>query len=127
MPETRNVSEQLQESLAVLRRQTHCRWVAVASHDGLPIASLVTVTGPSLLPAATAASILGSAEVAARELESGYVEQILIRCNEGNIAVMHAGPAAVLIAAYPREENVGLALLGMSRASMEVAEILEHL
>ena len=82
--------------------------VLLASSDGLPIAhSITNGTDPARLAAmAVAASNLGARVSDA--IETGTLDEVTIRSDEGNLFVYSAGEKAILAVLGPKEANAGL-------------------
>jgi predicted regulator of Ras-like GTPase activity (Roadblock/LC7/MglB family) len=120
------VKDKLEAVLEQARRETRCRSVAVSRRDGLVIVHRLAPAHDPRVTAASAASLVGAAKVTATELEQGGMEQVIIGCTHGQIVAVDAGPEAVMIALYDRDSNLGLALLGLTRAAQQIAKILEQ-
>jgi hypothetical protein len=119
-----NIRPELEAVLDAVRRDTRCRGIAVARADGLAIVHRGSAALDPRVVAAVAATMMGTAEVAAKQLGQGEIEEITIRCTEGRIIAVNAGQEAIVIALYGREENLGLAVLTLNRAAATIAELL---
>lgn len=115
----------LEAELDRVLRDTTCRALAVARTDGLVLAHRGATGLDPRVVAAVAATMVGAAEVAAEQLGQGDIEEITIRCTQGRIIAVNAGPEAVVIALYGRDENLGLAILTLSRSAGAIAKLLE--
>ncbi len=121
-----DLRQELEAVLDGVLRTTGCHAIAIGRADGLVVAHR---GAPGLDPrvvAAVAATMVGAAEVAAEQLGQGDIEEITIRCTQGRIIAVNAGLEAVVIALYGRDENLGLAILTLSRAAAAIAGLLER-
>jgi len=121
-----DVRHELEAVLDRVLRDTGCRAIAIARTDGLVVAHRGASWLDPRVVAAVAATMVGAAEVAAEQLGQGDIEEITIRCTQGRIIAVNAGPEAVVIALYGRDENLGLVILTLSRATEAIARLLEQ-
>lgn len=110
--------------LADLRRTPDILAVAIARRDGLLIAHSLPKSASPKKIAAMAASIVGTAEMAAAELGHVSFNQVLVDTSDGKILVTGAGEEAILVAIVKPNANVGLILLSIDRASSLIAGVL---
>lgn len=121
----RGLKERLEDAIEQTSRVSHVRSITVARRDGLVIVHRVEPGQDPRLAAAMAAATVGSAAAAAQELRQGMVERVIIECSAGTIVAVGAGPEAIILALYDREENLGLALRGLTQAGQAIDKILE--
>lgn len=119
-PDLRN---QLETVLQEAMQETQCRCVALIRRDGLVIASRLG-RGSARFTAAATASIVGAAEMVAKELAEGDIEEIILSTKGGKIVSITAGSDAILVAVYDVHTNLGLALLALSQVARRIAGLL---
>ena len=98
---------------------------AVVSADGLPMASALPPDVEEDRLAAMSAALLTLGERAADGMGKGDLAQVFVEAGEGYIALMAAGPNAVLVAITSGTAKVGLVLFEMRRAAARIIEIME--
>ena len=99
---------------------------AIVSADGLPIASALPDHVHEDRLAAMGAALLILGERAASGLGKGELSEIMVENSEGYIALMAAGPHAVLVAVTSRDAKAGLLLFEMRRLATAVADIMQQ-
>jgi len=120
-----DVRTQLDAALADLRKLQDIIAVAVARRDGLIIAHDLPRTVDPKKAAAMSAAIVGTSEMAARELGQGRFLQSIVDSEQGKMLSTGAGEEALLVTLVRPEANMGLVLLGVERAARRIAAILE--
>jgi len=125
--EQRGLKERLEDAIGQASRVTPCRSIAVARRDGLVIVHRLEPGRSPQQAAAMAAAVLGLASTAAKELNHGEVERVIVECSQGDIVAMNVGSDAVLLALYDRGANLGLALTGLARTARTIDELLAEL
>ncbi len=97
---------------------------AVASEDGLIIASALPQGLEETRVAAMSATMLSMGTRASNELSRGDMSQILIKGSNGFVVLMQAGPHAVLVAIARKDAKLGLIFYDLDRSSEAIGEVL---
>ncbi len=97
---------------------------AVVSVDGLTIASALPQGVEEDRVAAMSAAMLSLGERIATELGRGSLEQVYIKGSSGYVLLMSVGNEAVLTALARENAKLGLILLDMRRAVMELSKLI---
>jgi predicted regulator of Ras-like GTPase activity (Roadblock/LC7/MglB family) len=120
------VKDELEAVLDKAAQESGCRSVAIARRDGLVIVHRIALGLDPRATAALAASMVGAAEVAAQNLQQGEFQLVVVECSQGKIVAVGAGGEAIVIGVYAPDVNLGLALLGLRRASERVSGVLRE-
>lgn len=97
---------------------------AVASEDGLIMASNLPAGLEESNVAAMCAVMLSMGERTSAELQCGTAGQLFIKGDTGYVVAMRAGSNAVLLVTARKEAKLGLIFLDLSRAAKKVEQIL---
>lgn len=97
---------------------------AVVSSSGLIVASLLPRDIDMEKIAAMGAAMLKMGERAARELQRGALDQLLIKGEAGYVVVMQAGSEAMLTTMARDGANLGLIFLDMRRTALVIGQII---
>ena len=97
---------------------------ALISEDSLIIASALPQDVDDLRVAGMCATLLNLGTRAARELERGKLEQVLIRGKEGYVVMMTATEGTMLITMTTAAAKLGLVFLDMSHAISDLHKVL---
>jgi predicted regulator of Ras-like GTPase activity (Roadblock/LC7/MglB family) len=97
---------------------------AVISTNGLIVASLLPSDIDRERIAAMGAAMLKVGERAARELERGALDQLLIKGQAGYIILMGAGNETILTTMACEGANLGLIFLDMRRTASAIGGII---
>ena len=97
---------------------------AVVSVDGLTIASALPQGVEEDRVAAMSAAMLSLGERIATELGRGSLEQVYIKGSSGYVLLMSVGNEAVLTALARENAKLGLILLDMRRAVVELSKLI---
>lgn len=116
---------QLDAALADLKKLQDIVAVAVARRDGLIIAHDLPRDVDPKKAAAMSAAIVGTSEMAARELGRGRFLQAIVDGEQGKMLSTGAGEEALLVTLVRADANMGLVLLGVERAARKIAAILD--
>jgi uncharacterized protein len=118
-------AEELNKSLSNLQASSSdIEACAVVSEDGLIIASSLPQSLEETHIAAMSAAMLSMGTRTAMELKRGKLEQVFVKGDAGYVVIMHAGAYAVLVAMARKDAKLGLIFLDLSRAAVEVGNIL---
>ncbi len=94
--------------------------------DGLVVASRIRESLDRDLVAAMSASLLNVSMRVLEELQKGKVEDLVVKGNDGLIAVMLASQDVVIATMAKKDVNLGLLLLGMRKAKDKILRVLEE-
>jgi predicted regulator of Ras-like GTPase activity (Roadblock/LC7/MglB family) len=97
---------------------------AVVSVDGLSIASALPHGVEEDRVSAMSAAMLSLGERIANELGRGTLEQVYIRGEKGYVILMSVGQEAVLTALAREQAKLGLILLDMRRAAVDLLKLI---
>ena len=97
---------------------------AIIRTDGLLMASNFKVEMDKNLVAAMNAAMLNISNRATREMKRGELQEMLVRADNGIIALVNAGSNAVLSVIARKDANLGLLLFEMKRAAKKIVESL---
>ena len=119
-----DVQAAIRDTMSDLRRVADILAVAVARRDGLVIAhDLPRDVDPKKVAAMTAA-LVGTSEMASRELGHGNFLQSIVDSDLGKMLSTGAGEKAILVTLVRPAANMGLILLSVERAARRIQEIL---
>ena len=98
---------------------------AIIRTDGLLMASNFRVDMDRNLVAAMNAAMLNISNRATREMKRGELQEMLVRADNGVIALVNAGSNAVLSVIARKDANLGLLLFEMKRSAKKIVETLK--
>ncbi len=115
-------SARLHRSLEDLIKQSpDMRGALIVSNEGFLVASVIDdaeTIGP------IASNLLDLADKAAQRLAQGSVQRVLVDASEGTIAIVPAGPHAVLVTVVNKQAKLGVVMELMVRWARQVAELV---
>lgn len=117
-------SEELEDILSELTENADIQGGAVASRDGLLMASKLPGDMNEESIAAMAAAIVGTAETSTEELDMGNFNQVIVKASEAQYVSIGAGKEAILMCLLKSESNLGLVLMEMNRAARKINRLL---
>lgn len=97
---------------------------AVASTDGLVMASMLPAETEDDSVGAMSAALLSLGERGAEELKRGDVQQVFVKGEYGYIVLMNIGNDAVLITMTTEKIKLGILFLELKRAVQELRKVL---
>jgi predicted regulator of Ras-like GTPase activity (Roadblock/LC7/MglB family) len=97
---------------------------AVVSVDGLSIASALPQGVEEDRVSAMSAAMLSLGERIASELGRGSLEQVYVKGEKGYVVLMSVGEEAVLTALAREQAKLGLILLDMRRAAVDLSKLI---
>ncbi|MBI5071235.1 MAG: roadblock/LC7 domain-containing protein [Deltaproteobacteria bacterium] len=97
---------------------------ALISEDGLMLASALPQHVDESRVAGVSATLSTLGSRAARELERGDVEEVLVRGSYGYAVMISASAGTVLLALASREAKLGLIFLDMRRAVDDLRKVV---
>ncbi len=118
------VRARIHAAMADLKRLADVVAIAIARRDGMIIAHDLPRDVDPRKAAAMTAAIVGTSEMAARELGQGKFLQAIVDSEHGKMLSTGAGDEALLVTLVRSEANMGLVLLGVDRAAHRIAQIL---
>jgi predicted regulator of Ras-like GTPase activity (Roadblock/LC7/MglB family) len=98
--------------------------VAVASSDGLPMASAVNAKIGEAELAALASSLLSIGSTAISNLKKGELDSIYVKCEKGYILLRNSGPLAVVLFITETNARLGPLLLELKRTAARLEKML---
>jgi predicted regulator of Ras-like GTPase activity (Roadblock/LC7/MglB family) len=98
--------------------------VAVASSDGLPMASAVNAKIGEAELAALASSLLSIGSTAITNLKKGNLDSIYVKCEKGYILLRNSGPLAVVLFITETNARLGPLLLELKRTAARLEKML---
>ncbi|MCB0264262.1 MAG: roadblock/LC7 domain-containing protein [Calditrichia bacterium] len=122
---SQTTSQKLQAILKNFQSSTpDIEGVAVASDDGLVIASRLPEDVEEDRVGAMSAAILSLGERSSEELNRGDVKQVLVKGENGYVVLMNVGSESVLITMTTENVKLGLLFLELKRAAEELRKAL---
>jgi predicted regulator of Ras-like GTPase activity (Roadblock/LC7/MglB family) len=97
---------------------------ALISEDGLMLASALPQHIDESRVAGVSATLSTLGQRAARELERGDVEEVLVRGKQGYAVMIAASAGTVLLALASRDAKLGLIFLDMRRAVEDLRKVV---
>ncbi len=95
----------------------------ISTADGLTMSAVGTVLDPDQV-GAMCTELMTVCNKAAKELEQGDLQQMILRCTDGCMFLMPAGDHAVLAIMSVPDVNLGLLMLEAERAATLIQNIL---
>lgn len=117
-------TEEISDLLSDLNR--NCREIQlsmVSTRDGLTISSCGTVLDPDQV-GAMCSELIAVCHKAAKQLEQGELDQMLLRCSNGCLFLMPAGEHAVLAIMAVPDVNLGMLLIEAQRSAHMIQSLL---
>jgi len=105
---------------------SQCREIqlsTISTADGLTMSAVGTVLDPDQV-GAMCTELITVCNKAAKELEQGDLQQMILRCTEGCMFLMPAGEHAVLAIMSVPDVNLGLLVLEAQRAASLIQKVL---
>jgi len=116
--------ELLDEVLAGILHVGQIKACGVVSKEGLLIDSRTPPDVDARIFSALCSTIMGAAEAASGQLNTGLVSQISVKTGKGTIVLLPAGSKAILTALTEPEAQLGLILFEMESRASQVNKIL---
>jgi len=119
--------EQLDDVLTGILQVGQIKACGIVSIEGLLIDSRTPPDVDARIFSALCSTIMGAAEAASGQLNTGKVGQISVKTEKGTIVLIPAGSKAVLTALTEPEAQLGLILFEMESRAEQVNEILSSI
>lgn len=119
--------ELLDEVLAGILQVGQIKACGVVSKEGLLIDSRTPPDVDARIFSALCSTIMGAAEAASGQLNTGIVNQISVKTEKGTIVLLPAGSKAILTALTEPEAQLGLILFEMESRALQVNDILNKI
>lgn len=116
--------ELLDEVLTGILQVGQVKACGVVSKEGLLIDSRTPPDVDARIFSALCSTIMGAAEAASGQLNTGLVGQISVKTEKGTIVLLPAGSKAILTALTEPEAQLGLILFEMESRALQVNKIL---
>ncbi|UTB33595.1 MAG: roadblock/LC7 domain-containing protein [Methanobacterium sp. ERen5] len=119
--------ELLDDVLAGILQVGQIKACGIVSKEGLLIDSRTPPDVDARIFSALCSTIMGAAEAASGQLNTGSVDQISVKTEKGTIVLLPAGSKAILTALTEPEAQLGLILFEMESRALQVNEILNKI
>jgi predicted regulator of Ras-like GTPase activity (Roadblock/LC7/MglB family) len=116
--------EMLDDVLTGILQVGQIKACGIVSIEGLLIDSRTPPDVDARIFSALCSTIMGAAEAASGQLNTGKVGQISVKTKKGTIVLIPAGSKAILTALTEPEAQLGLILFEMESRAEQVNEIL---
>jgi len=116
--------EQLDDVLTGILQVGQIKACGIVSKEGLLIDSRTPPDVDARIFSALCSTIMGAAEAASGQLNTGKVGQISVKTEKGTIVLIPAGSKAILTALTEPEAQLGLILFEMESRAEQVNVIL---
>ena len=123
MPKSKK--EELSEVLRTLKDVGDIDGAAIATRDGLLIASELPSDVNAQTFAAMSATMFGAAETAISELKKGKVRKVISEAEDCKLVAVDAGPSATVVALVKPNANLGLILMEIIKTANMTKEIIK--
>lgn len=119
--------EQLDDVLSTLMHVGQIKACGIVSKEGLLINSRTPPDVDARIFSALCSTIMGAAEAASTQMNTGTVNQISVKTEKGTIVLVPAGQKAILNALTETEAQLGLILYEMESIAVKVNEIMNKM
>lgn len=123
------VSDRIEKMSSILRElRSNLQDIEAAvliSSDAMALASDISGEADEEMIGALSASVLGMGERAARDLNRGSLEQVIIKGENGYLLLVHCGPDALLSMLVRPEAKLGVVFMEARRTAEELAKLFK--
>ena len=119
--------EKLDDVLTGLMQVGEIKACGVVSKEGLLINSRTPPDVDARIFSALCSTIMGAAEAASGQMDTGTVTQISLKTEKGTIVLLPAGLKAILTVLTEPEAQLGLIFYEMETRASQVDEILKEM
>lgn len=124
---TKTKKERLDDVLSCLLQVGQVKACGIVSKEGLLISARTPPDVDARIFSALCSTIMGAAEAASTQMNTGSVSQISLKTGKGTIVLIPAGENAILIALTDVKAQIGLILFEMESQSKQVEQILREI
>ena len=124
---TKTIKEMLDDVLTNILEIGQIKACSIVSKEGLLIDSRSPPDVDARIFSALCSTIMGAAEAASGQLNTGYVGQISVKTEKGTIILIPSGPKAILTALTEPKSQLGLILFEMESKAEQVNKILKNI
>jgi len=123
------VSDRIEKMSSILRElRSSLQEIEAAvliSSDAMALASDVSGEADEEMIGALSASVLSMGERAAKDLNRGSLEQVIIKGENGYLLLVHCGPDALLSMLVRPEAKLGVVFMEARRTAEELAKLFQ--
>jgi predicted regulator of Ras-like GTPase activity (Roadblock/LC7/MglB family) len=124
---TKTIKEMLDDVLTSILQIGQIKACGIVSKEGLLIDSRTSPDVDARIFSALCSTIMGAAEAASGQLNTGYVSQISVKTEKGTIILIPSGSKAILTALTEPEAQLGLIFFEMEIKAEQVNKILKKM
>ncbi|MGB9978088.1 roadblock/LC7 domain-containing protein [Methanobacterium sp.] len=124
---TKTKKEKLDDVLTALIQVGQIKACGIVSKEGLLINSRTPPDVDARIFSALCSTIMGAAEVASGQMNTGNVKEISVKTEKGTIVLIPAGEKAILTALTEIGAQLGLILFEMESRANQVNAILKEM
>jgi predicted regulator of Ras-like GTPase activity (Roadblock/LC7/MglB family) len=116
--------EKLDDVLTLLLQVGQIKACGIVSKEGLLINARTPPDVDARIFSALCSTIMGAAEAASTQMNTGLVSEISLKTEKGTIVLIPSGSKSILIALTDTEAQIGLILFEMESIAKQVDQIL---
>jgi predicted regulator of Ras-like GTPase activity (Roadblock/LC7/MglB family) len=120
------VAHAIDDAIAEATRAARIQHIVISRADGLIISHSLSDADMAKRLAAMSAAIVGTARMATSDLGQGFCREASVRADKGRLVCLQAGDQAIVAGLGPKDANVGLLLLVLTRLAQKVEEIISQ-
>lgn len=124
---TKTKKEKLDDELTGLMQVGQIKASGIVSKEGLLINSRTPPDVDARIFSALCSTIMGAAEAASGQMNTGSVSEISVKTEKGTIVLLPAGEKAILTALTEPDAQLGLILFEMESRANQVDNILKEM
>ena len=124
---TKTKKEKLDDVLTGLMQVGQIKASCIVSKEGLLINARTPPDVDARIFSALCSTIMGAAEAASGQMNTGTVAQISVKTEKGTIVLLPAGLKAILTVLTEPEAQLGLIFFEMETRAAQVDEILKEM
>ncbi|GAB4311178.1 MAG: roadblock/LC7 domain-containing protein [Methanobacteriaceae archaeon] len=124
---TKTKKEKLDDELTGLMKVGQIKASGIVSKEGLLINSRTPPDVDARIFSALCSTIMGAAEAASGQMNTGSVSEISVKTEKGTIVLIPAGEKAILTALTEPDAQLGLILFEMESRANQVDNILKEM
>jgi len=124
---TKTKKEKLDDELTGLMQVGQIKASGIVSKEGLLINTRTPPDVDARIFSALCSTIMGAAEAASGQMNTGSVREISVKTEKGTIVLIPAGEKAILTALTEPDAQLGLILFEMESRANQVDNILKEM